>query len=160
MKIFWLILFMFCFSTQSKAHDLFRFELTRVRDLDTVVGNIHLPLGVSLRNSVIRLSGINAPELSTDLGKKQKHQLKGMLKGKSLHIYFPPESSKCSLKDNYGRYLGFIILDDNSILNFKILGMESVNQYNARNKKCNSFTESILKGEIKIDINHSDRSRY
>lgn len=86
----------------------------KVVDGDTLHLNVDLGLDVWIKIKV-RMAGINAPEMSTDEGKKSKAFLETKLPvGTNLVI-----STVKDRKEKYGRYLAYIFLDDSTKDNLK-----------------------------------------
>lgn len=84
--------------------------LRDVIDGDTVRLDIDLGFNATLRNYIVRLYGINAPEVkgeSKELGLKSKEALGQFISiGSSLILYTVKDK-----KDVYGRILGVLYLD-------------------------------------------------
>ena len=89
------------------------FTVTRVIDGDTVIGDIDLGFGVVLKDRVIRLHGINTPELRSKnlsekiLAQKAKQFVIDTLKGKDICLM-----SIRDKKGSFGRILGVIYYKD------------------------------------------------
>lgn len=78
----------------------YRAALVSVHDGDTVTVDIDLGLRIWARGQQCRLAGINAPELSTTLGKTAKQALVDKLQGKPLVVETIRDS-----REKYGRWL-------------------------------------------------------
>jgi micrococcal nuclease len=84
--------------------------ITKVIDGDTVRADIDLGFHTWRRDEVLRLWGVNAPEMKgpeAKAGKKSKDALASRILGKTLEI--------CTLKDEqekYGRYLVKVYVGD------------------------------------------------
>ena len=148
--LFIIVLLTFSGIGSSKANvdnDLFltrtyQFELTKINDLDTITGNIDLGFGISLRDQKIRLLGINAPETSTSLGKKQKNQAKLIFKkNPPTHIITIPE--KCKERGKFGRVLAFVYSGE-TLFNKEFLDMKGVEKYTSVTKKCKKIINKFL----------------
>tara|TARA_R110000764_G_C11013212_1_gene383485 strand:+ start:1936 stop:2346 length:411 start_codon:yes stop_codon:yes gene_type:complete len=91
----------------------YNFKLSRVIDGDTIVGHIDLGFGVVLKDRVIRLHGINTPELRSKnlsekiLAQKAKQFVIDTLKGKDICLM-----SIRDKKGSFGRILGNIYFKD------------------------------------------------
>jgi len=85
--------------------------LLRVIDADTVQIKIDLGFDIDGINLTVRLAGIDAPEKSTEAGKKALRWLKRQIGsgGKTLWI-----TTKKDRKEKFGRYLATIWLSEDS----------------------------------------------
>ena len=96
--------------------------IERVIDGDTVVGVVQLGFHVTLRQSRLRLYGINTPELHSSVESERtaahaaKERLRGLIEGKHVVVEFAKEREK------YGGFLGTIFVDGLPS------GMETVNK--------------------------------
>lgn len=83
----------------------YKAKVLKVVDGDTV--HVDVDLGFHVRVKMkIRLSAINAPELSEDAGKIARDRLKEKLDGQDVIVYTKKDS-----QEKYGRYLAEIYLD-------------------------------------------------
>ena len=103
------------------ALDLYNYrgKITRVIDGDTLELNIDLGLNVQLQKQILRLKGINAPEMrgeSRESAIASRNYLSSLVLDKDVII----ATYKSRNKDKYGRYLAEVWLLDR--------GDRSVNQ--------------------------------
>lgn len=100
------------------THYIYKFNITRVIDGDTIVGNIDLGFEIFMFNQHIRLEGINTPELkSKDLIIKQqalecKYFLQSILMKKDCVL---PMSILSKGRDPFGRVLAIVYYGDDCI---------------------------------------------
>jgi micrococcal nuclease len=81
-----------------------------IKDGDTIVVDIDLGFGILLKQQIIRLSKINAPELKSSLaGGISKDKLSSLILGKKIKLI--TEKDK---KEKYGRWLGTIYLNESN----------------------------------------------
>jgi micrococcal nuclease len=88
-------------------------KITKVTDGDTVHADINLGFGIVLTNTVLRLYGINAPELkgeSAIKGQESKNRLAELVLNKTVTIKTFKDK-----KEKYGRLLAQIWLDNISV---------------------------------------------
>jgi micrococcal nuclease len=88
-------------------------KITKVTDGDTVHADINLGFGVILRDTILRLYGINAPEMkgeSASLGKASKDRLESLVLGKTVTLKTFKDK-----REKYGRLLAQIWLEGSSI---------------------------------------------
>lgn len=81
--------------------------VTRVVDGDTVWLNIDLGMD-TYTNKSIRIYGIDAPEMSTDAGKRSKAAVENLLPIGTLVLLHTIKDRR----EKYGRYLGEITVGD------------------------------------------------
>lgn len=86
---------------------IYRADVVRVVDGDTVDVNIQLGFSIVMRKQRIRLFGINAPEMRTRHGKEVKKYLANLIEGRAVTLRTIKDK-----KGKYGRWLG-IVEDDN-----------------------------------------------
>lgn len=101
-----MVLFPSCVSAcESHTYDM---KLNGVVDGDTVLADIELGLGVTLKNEVVRLYGIDAPEIKggeKETGVKVKNFVEKTLESsKRITVKIDPQWGK----EKYGRRLGVI----------------------------------------------------
>ncbi|MCE6966950.1 thermonuclease family protein, partial [Cereibacter sphaeroides] len=85
---------------------LYRADIVRVIDGDTVVADIDLGFSMWLRDQRLRLFGIDAPEDSTEEGKVVTAAVRARVEGKSLYICsIKAKRSETQAEDSFGRYL-------------------------------------------------------
>lgn len=92
----------------------YKADVIRIIDGDTVIVDIDLGFGVWLRGQTIRLAKINAPELkgeSLETGRDSKTYLSKLVLDKRVTIRTEKDS-----KEKYGRWLGFILLEEDKNL--------------------------------------------
>lgn len=95
---------------------LYRADIVRVIDGDTVVADIDLGFRVWLRNEHLRLEGIDAPENKTDAGKRVSEEVRAMIEGKSVYICtFKKKRSDDEATGSFGRYLVSIWIDGQNV---------------------------------------------
>ncbi len=86
-------------------------KVNRVIDGDTLLVTFQMGLDLELKNQLIRLKGINAPEMIGDNrqdGIASKNYLNSLVLDKEINI----KTFKSRTKDKYGRYLAEIWLLD------------------------------------------------
>ncbi len=86
---------------------IYRADVVRVIDGDTLVLDIDLGFSIVMRRQRIRLFGINAPEMRTRHGKEVKKYLANLIEGRTVTLRTIRDK-----KGEYRRWLG-IIEDDN-----------------------------------------------
>ncbi|MEL6362309.1 MAG: thermonuclease family protein [Pseudomonadota bacterium] len=95
---------------------IYRAEIVRVIDGDTVVADIDLGFDVWLRRERLRLFGIDAPERSTDAGRAAEEALRDKVEGLTLYICtVKAKRSDREATGSFGRYLAVIYRDGLSI---------------------------------------------
>ena len=85
-------------------------KIIKVTDGDTVHADINLGFGVILKDTILRLHGINAPEMkgaSSHLGQISKSRLEELVLGKEVTLKTFKDK-----KEKYGRLLAQIWLDE------------------------------------------------
>lgn len=93
------------------AERMYPAQITRVVDGDTI--RVTADLGFDTRaDQIIRVNGINAPELSTKEGQAAKTWAINWFAAHSGKSDWPFVLASKSVKDNYGRRLGDIVLPD------------------------------------------------
>lgn len=93
----------------------YRATIVRVIDGDTVVADIDLGLRVWARGQMIRLAGINAPEMtgeSKEDGEHAKEFLELVILNKTLVVRTQKDQT-----EKYGRWLGTIVLPEGDTVN-------------------------------------------
>ena len=87
---------------------MFRLAVKRVIDGDTIVADVELPLGITLRDQRIRIASWNAPERGTPEGGEATELLREIVEANrwQLWIRIAPRE-----RDQYGRVLGELYLD-------------------------------------------------
>ena len=108
----------------------YKFELVRVIDGDTLVGNVDLGFDLKLNKQSVRLLDVDAPEIRgpyKELGFKVRDSLINFLLDKELII-------RSFNYDSFGRLLGHVFYQDKDAfwksLNDHILGYVGVQKYN------------------------------
>jgi micrococcal nuclease len=110
-------------------------KVEKVIDGDTI--DIAIDLGFSLHYKTrVRLAGIDTAEKNTDLGKRTKEYVKGILEGNSYRI-------QTTKPDKYGRILGELFLPDNSSFNKSLIAQGLAKAYGGGTKTV--WTETELK---------------
>jgi micrococcal nuclease len=92
----------------------YRASVIDIVDGDTVKVDIDLGFGVWMRNQILRLARINAPELKGDTLKaagESKEFLKKLILNKWVQIKTEKDS-----KEKYGRWLATILLEEDKNL--------------------------------------------
>lgn len=85
---------------------LYRAEIVRVIDGDTIVADIDLGFRTWLRDEHLRLYGIDTPELRSDEGKEAAQALRLRIEGKTLYICtIKAKRSDAESTGSFGRYL-------------------------------------------------------
>ncbi|MFH8108883.1 MAG: thermonuclease family protein [Candidatus Aenigmatarchaeota archaeon] len=109
--------------------------MVRVIDGDTV----ELDSGEKLR-----LIGIDAPEPGEPFFQEAKLALKDMVEGKKVFV----ETDEFFMKDKYGRYVGYILLEG-KIINCELVrkGLAKVVMENSLKYDCFKESEKIAKSE-------------
>lgn len=88
-------------------------KITKVTDGDTVHADINLGFGIILSDTILRLYGINAPEMkgeSSHLGQISKSRLEDLVLGKEVILKTFKDK-----KEKYGRLLAQIWLGELNI---------------------------------------------
>lgn len=93
----------------------YKATVTKVVDGDTLVLNIDLGFGINYNNQRIRLARINAPETSTKEGAEIKDIVTKLLLNQTVIIKTTKDS-----KDNYGRYLAEVYVEDLNINDYLV----------------------------------------
>ena len=75
-----------------------------IEEVKTVVDGDTIKL---MDGKVVRLLGINAPEVDEECYQESREELKSLLKGKSIRL-----ESDSTERDTYGRLLRYIFVDD------------------------------------------------
>jgi micrococcal nuclease len=107
---------------------IYRCEIVRVVDGDTIDVNVDLGWSISVRKQRIRLYGVDAPESRTkDLeekkyGKASKKFVKDFLNSDNILL-------KTREKGKYGRYLGDFCVNDKWLCNEMIAAYHAVPYY-------------------------------
>jgi micrococcal nuclease len=97
---------------------LYRAEVTRIVDGDTVDMTIDLGFYIDLREQRVRLLGIEAPEPETTTkaaGDASTQFLKGLIEGKTVIVRTVRGKDEADRQDSFGRWLGTIYLDGKDI---------------------------------------------
>lgn len=102
-------------SAQNIDRILYNYKATviRVVDGDTIRAKIDVGLDAQLNNQILRLKGINAPEMhgeAKDKGMISRDYLTSLISNKDVII----TTYKSRTKDKYGRYLAEIFLPDST----------------------------------------------
>lgn len=85
---------------------LYRANIVRVIDGDTVVANIDLGFDVWLHNEHLRLVGIDTPENRTDAGKRVTEDVRAMIEGRTVYVCtVKKKRSDAEATGSFGRYL-------------------------------------------------------
>lgn len=91
--------------------DEYNIHVIKVHDGDTFNAKINLGFNISIETNV-RLSGINAPELSTGKkGKASTDRLKLLIEGKDVVLMTNPKRER----EKYGRILGYVMIGTTNI---------------------------------------------
>lgn len=88
-------------------------------DADTLRVSIDLGLGVWKVNESIRLYGVDAPELTTDEGKRARDYVASVLPSKTKVVITTIKDAR----EKYGRYLAKVTLPDESDLAQNLIQM-------------------------------------
>lgn len=102
------LFFSLFFLSSLSAHE-YRAKIVDVTDGDTVTALVDLGLDVTKLEKV-RLSGIDAPELNTEAGKRSRDFLEKRIKHRTLILITEQDR-----REKYGRLLAEIILENQSI---------------------------------------------
>ncbi len=89
---------------------LYRAEVTRVIDGDTVVVDIDLGFYIWLRDQRIRLAGIDAPELRDPGGKDSADHLRQLVEGREV-ILRTIKNRRGGDTRSFNRWLGHVYID-------------------------------------------------
>lgn len=121
----------------------YKFELVRVIDGDTLIGNVDLGFDLKLNKQSVRLLDVDAPEirgLYKELGFKVRDSLINFLLDKELII-------RSFNYDSFGRLLGHVFYQDKDAswksLNDHILGYVGVQKYNMIKQGLIKYEEAI-----------------
>jgi endonuclease YncB( thermonuclease family) len=87
---------------------VFRLELIRVKDGDTLLGNLDLGVNTTVKNQSIRLDECWCPELSTEEGKRAKAFTETWLAEAQLLIV---DSKKFNPERSFERIVGVVYRD-------------------------------------------------
>jgi micrococcal nuclease len=106
----------------------YRAALIRVVDGDTV--HLDVDLGVDIHTRmIVRLAGINCPEMNTDRGKAAKAWTQGWFDRQGWYVRVMTVKDK---REKYGRYLAHILsIDGTSSLTQELLDHDLAVVYNA-----------------------------
>ncbi len=88
--------------------------ITRVIDGDTYVGQVDLPLGVSLREEHIRLYGVDTPELSSH-DELQQQLAEAARRWAEQHVQWQRVTLEVHGRDSFGRVLARVFLNGNDV---------------------------------------------
>ena len=114
-----MFLVLLCVLTQTPPTNLYRLDVLKVYDGDTITANVDLGFQVGLTARSIRLAGYDAPEISrtrqtvevTDAeiarGKLAKAALTALLEANPGRVYLRPEGSGVGV---YNRLLGYVVI--------------------------------------------------
>lgn len=88
-------------------------RLVRIVDADTIVLDVDLGMSVWVRGQLIRVLGVDAPEMSTEAGRAAKAWAVAWF---AQHCPAGELVVRTRKADNFGRYLGVIVAPDGAVL--------------------------------------------
>ena len=113
----------------------YKCKIVKIVDGDTVDVNIDLGFNIWLSNKRIRLFNIDTPECRTTDSEEKKY---GLLAKQFVIDTIPVGSTQTLItideNDKYGRILGKIKLDNNTILNDLLIDNHLAVQYDGKSK--------------------------
>lgn len=103
--------------TNLVLQEQFSFELERVIDGDTIVGDISFPLSLKLEKQSIRFLDFDAPEIVLRRGMTREQLAKGLAAKKELQEFLKGKSLSIKIKgrDSFGRVLASVFADGESV---------------------------------------------
>jgi micrococcal nuclease len=107
----------------------YRAHVLNVHDGDTVTVDIDLGFHVWVRGQVIRLDGLDAPELRTPAGPAAAQALSTLVLGKDVTLRTIKDKT-----EKYGRMLGALALDDGMDVNAYLISAGFARPYHGEKR--------------------------